>query len=103
MKKFLIGLLVSFLAVAAHADKEYVCIDLKTGMDAGKFTGENGHIIYSNLRTSSEGWVLRINEDGQLYNADPMVQHGKEFYVGSVSYESFQLFVTISGRKMSCE
>lgn len=103
MKKLMMGLLVSLMAVHAYADKEYVCIDLKTGKDAGKFRGENGHIIYSNLRTSAEGWVLKINEDGQLYNADLMVQHGRPFYVGAVVYENFKLLVNMSGHKMICE
>lgn len=103
MKKFIIGLLVSFLATQAYADKEYVCIDSKTGTDAGKIRGENGQIIYSHLRTSTDGWILTITEDGELYNADPMVQQGRTFYVGTVGYESFQLLVTISGHKMNCE
>lgn len=103
MKKFVIGLLVSFLATQAHADKEYVCIDLKTGADAGKIRGEYGHIIYSNMRTSTDGWILTITEDGNLFNADPMVQQGRTFYVGTVGYESFQLLVTINNHKMTCE
>ncbi|NUN06892.1 MAG: hypothetical protein HUU57_14165 [Bdellovibrio sp.] len=103
MKKLFVGLLVSFIAVQAYADKEYVCIDSKTGKDAGKLRGENGYIIYSNLRTSAEGWMLTINEDGELYNADLMVKHGQAFFVGNLTYENFKLLVNISGRKMICD
>lgn len=103
MKKLFMGLLVSFVAVQAYADKEYVCVDSKTGRDAGKLRGENGYIIYSNLRTSAEGWMLTINEDGQLYNADLMVKHGQPFFVGTVTYENFKLLVNISGHKMICD
>ncbi|WP_142696351.1 hypothetical protein [Bdellovibrio sp. NC01] len=103
MKIFFMGLLVSLLAVQAHAAKEYMCVDLKTGEDAGKFSGANGEITYSNLRTSTDGWILTINERGELYNADSMVQHGNPYYVGSITYENFKLLVNINGRKMICE
>lgn len=103
MKNIFLSLLVSLLTVQAYAAKEYMCVDLKTGEDAGKFSGANGEIIYSNLRTSTDGWILAINERGELYNADSMVQHGNPYYVGSITYENFKLLVNISGRKMICE
>lgn len=111
MKKFLVGIFVLAATLQARADKEYLCIDAKTGADAGKFftAGENpdadrsGKIIYANLRTSTDGWILKITEDGNLYNADSMVRGGKEFYVGKLTLENFHIAVTINNRKMLCK
>lgn len=111
MKKMILGLFISLVTFQAHADKDYLCFDAKTGADAGKLAAVgseldqngNGKLIYSNLSTSTDGWLLTITEDGKLYNADPMVQHGKDFYVGEVGYENFYLLLTISGRKMYCK
>ena len=58
--------------------------------------------MYSNLSTSSDGWLLTITEDGKLYNADLMVNHGKDFYAGEVKYENFKLLLTINNRNMYC-
>jgi hypothetical protein len=111
MKKIILGLLVASFAIQSYANTEYRCLDASTGLDGGKFTSTglpadangNGSIFYSYSSASSEGWLLTITEDGKLYNADDMVRHGKDFHVGEIKYENFQLIATINGRKLYCE
>lgn len=111
MKTYILGLL--FLVMSAQVQAEthsYGCIDAKTGKDAGKISSgvphendNSGIIIYSYEKSSNEGWILKITEDGDLYNADDMVQQGREFKVGSLIYENFKLEVVIKDRKMICD
>ncbi|MEN0059368.1 MAG: hypothetical protein AAGB31_11085 [Bdellovibrio sp.] len=113
MKRILMLFLVLFFNFSlahANSDKVYYCLDMKTGGDGGKFSAAgsvdkdgNGQIIYSGLSSSNEGWLLTLTEDGKLFNADLMVKQGDSFYVGQISYESFQLRLEIKGRKLICE
>lgn len=105
---FFLTFVVSAVVQAAQP-RVYTCIDAKTGVAAGEFqaAGPNaqgeGQIVYSNLNGSSDGWLLAVTESGDLYNGDMMVKHGERFYVGSIVFEGFQLFLEINKRKLNCE
>jgi hypothetical protein len=104
---FCLTLLLSAVVQAAQP-RVYSCIDAKTGVPAGQFQAAlpvdgEGRIMYSNMNGASDGWVLAVTEDGEIYNADMMVKHGERFYVGSLQFEGFQLFLEINKRKLSCE
>lgn len=94
MKKLVLGLLVSFLTVQAFADNKYECRNASTGKIAGKVTIEKDHILFSKLLSSNEGWILTRGSDGTLYNADPMVQYGRNFIVGKLEFIPYELSYT---------
>ena len=105
MKKSLLMALVLASAFQAHA---YNCSDKVTGAEAGKFeeiptTDGSQKITYMSNRTTTEGWELLVANNGNLYNADMMVQNGKDVLVGKLEMKSYYFALTLNGRQLVCE
>lgn len=111
MKKAALSFLVLFMTTQANADQVLLCSDTRTGVDAGKLivlptepdSPDKTTILYSKTRISNDGWELTLTQDGKLYNADLMVQGGKEYFVGTVTFDSLKWFVNIEGSELVCE
>jgi hypothetical protein len=105
MKAFLLMTLVFAATLQANA---YTCQDQQTGAAAGSIgelpQGVNGETMWGySYPGSSEYWTLMSVSSGDLYNADRMVQHGRQYVVGKIEMKSFYFQVTINNRKMVCE
>lgn len=108
MKRFFMMTLFFLGGLQVQADA-YNCVDKVTGQAAGKFEHHaediNGNetILYSHTQATSEGWILRVANNGNLYNGDPMVQHGKDVLVGKIETKAFYFLLDIHGRKFICD
>jgi hypothetical protein len=105
MKKFLLMVLAFSVTLQAHA---YNCLDSKTGAEAGRIEelapsslGEEQWAYF--YPGSSEYWTLKAGPSRELYNADRMVQHGREFVVGKIEMKAFYFQLTLNYRQMVCE
>ena len=107
MKKYALMALISTISFQTFAS-DYYCFDKTTGADRGKIEvtkrlPDSGAILtYSNLSSSTDGWVLRLTKNGNLYNADNMVKNGHDFLVGQVKVVATGLEVQIQSLHMSC-
>lgn len=110
MKKIFV--VVSILATSLFANaQDLLCVDAKTGLDAGQLStlSEDGYgnieVIFYSSKDATDGWLLRINADGEIYNNDEMVQGGLPVRVGTLEIEAFSpIKLTLESRPtMHCQ
>lgn len=107
----LVTIFMMFMTTQVNAAIELLCSDAASGTDAGKLiilsTTPDSlgkmTILYTKNRVSNDGWELNLTEDGRLYNADPMVQSGREYLVGSLKSDLQKSLLNIEGVDLICK